>query len=174
MGVLNSAIATPLSRKVIRNLTRTVRQKINTDQTLYFPVIHFIEWFLPMFDNDFSLEILSISTMGNCHGKSYPSEHKICLRQDVYERACVDVGRDRFTIAHEIGHYFIHTPDKIQYARMESYTQIPSYMQPEWQANTFAAELLVPHDLILGMDCSTIARECAVSYQVAKIQQSKF
>lgn len=173
MEINNSVIANPMSRKNLRDLAYLIRCKISKDKDLYFPVIHFVEWFLPLFDKDFVLEILSKTEMGSCHGKSYPSKHKICLRHDVYERACDDIGRDRFTVAHEIGHYFIHKPCNVQYARMDTKQVTPKYMNPEWQANTFAAELLVPHNLIKGMNCSDIASSCAVSYQVAKIQKSK-
>ena len=167
-------IANPISRDEIRKFTQLLRRKAGAEKSLYFPVMQFLEWFMPQIDKDFSLEILPSSEMGNCHGKTYPIDHKIFLREDVYERACNDVGRDRFTVSHEIGHYLMHKPNNVQYARMENPKIIPAYMNPEWQANTFAGELLVPHHLIAKMDCSTIVEKCAVSYQVAQIQKSQF
>lgn len=32
----------------------------------------------------------------------------IRVRSDVYERACENHGRDRFALAHELGHYSLH------------------------------------------------------------------
>src|SRR5690606_38966265 len=59
--------------------------------------------------------------------------------------------RRRFTIAHEIGHYCLHLSDskrgfvdtKTTMSRSESYWDIY-----ESQANSFAAELLMPKQLI--------------------------
>lgn len=48
--------------------------------------------------------------------------------------------RDRFTIAHELGHYFLHSKQgasHIAAARLES-------DRPEWEANWFAAAFLMP------------------------------
>lgn len=50
--------------------------------------------------------------------------------------------RDYFTIAHELGHYFLHWEDdgeETVFSRGES-------NETEWQANWFAAELLMPED----------------------------
>lgn len=49
--------------------------------------------------------------------------------------------RDNFTIAHELGHFFLHfrAPGGATFARQGSNRQ-------EWEANWFAAELLMPED----------------------------
>lgn len=51
------------------------------------------------------------------------------------------VARDNFTIAHELGHYFLHrvdeTSDVLRFTRRGSNRR-------EWEANWFAAELLMP------------------------------
>ena len=50
--------------------------------------------------------------------------------------------RDRFTTAHEIGHYFLHSNQGEQpiIAMRQGSTRI------EWEANWFAAQLLMPRD----------------------------
>ncbi len=50
--------------------------------------------------------------------------------------------RDRFTIAHELGHYFLHSSqgEKPIVAYRQGSTRI------EWEANWFAAALLMPED----------------------------
>lgn len=52
--------------------------------------------------------------------------------------------------------------------------EIPFYINPEWQANTFAAELLVPMDLVKNMSANDIVKNCKVSWQCAKIQVENF
>ena len=169
----SSAMAVPMSRKDLRAITWHLRCRLGLNKELYFPIIHFLELILPKIDPDFSLEILTKKEMGDCHGKSCPEEHKIYLRDDVYDGVCIDNGRDRFTVAHEAGHYLLHGAGKVKYARMNSGIIIPAYMNPEWQANTFAAELLAPPHLIKNMDYIDIACECKVSYTVARIQKSQ-
>lgn len=95
-----------------------------------------------------------------------PVNNLMMIDEEVYLRACNGVARDRFTIAHEIGHYFL--VDKVMYTR-KSDEKIPAYCDPEWQANAFASELLIPSRKILHMPVSSIVRECKVSYQAAEI-----
>ena len=52
--------------------------------------------------------------------------------------------RDRFTIAHELGHYFLHSKQgstQIAAARLDS-------DRPEWEANWFAAAFLMPESKV--------------------------
>lgn len=63
------------------------------------------------------------------------------------------VQRQRFTIAHEIGHYILHASEKIHYDTKDDLEQV--YFRAdsisgadEIQANQFAAELLMPKELV--------------------------
>lgn len=63
--------------------------------------------------------------------------------------------RQRFTIAHEIGHLKLHKSGFfVDRAYRASRTDLPSDAAEERQANWFAAELLMPENMI-----STVARE---------------
>lgn len=53
---------------------------------------------------------------------------------------------------------------------MEAGEKVPTYKDPEWQANTLAAELLMPIHLIKGKAIQEIAYKCEVSYTAAAIQ----
>ena len=46
--------------------------------------------------------------MGDKHGETFPDEHIIRIREDVYLGAVNGCGRDGMTIAHEVGHLFLH------------------------------------------------------------------
>ena len=46
-------------------------------------------------------------------------------------------------------------------------------MDPEWQANTFAAELMAPYKLIRGLSVEEIMEKCGMSFTAASIQYKK-
>ena len=154
---MTSQIAQPLSRKEIREIARDLRKALDLENEPYFPIMPFVEGILPRIDPKFELEILSKDEMHDFHGLTFPDRHQILLREDVYERACDGKGRDRFTVAHEVGHYILHIPSKIVLAKLEQGTAIPNFMDPEWQADAFAGELLMPAHLMKGVSPVIIA-----------------
>lgn len=101
-----------------------------------------------------------------------PTENIMYIREDVYEAACKDDGRHRFTLAHEVGHYFLHSEGVILRRSVQEF-EIMAYLNPEWQANTFAGALLIPNNLIGNMSIPQIAYECGTSYQAAEIAYKK-
>lgn len=70
-----------------------------------------------------------------------PQDSLIILREDVYEGAHEGNGRDRMTVAHEIGHLLMHK--NIAFARAER-VEIRAFESSEWQAKCFSGELLSP------------------------------
>lgn len=148
---MSSYVAEPISRKKIRVITNIVRDTFDLKDERYFPVVEFLEMGLSEIDDDFNYEIESFQKMGGRHGVTYPEKSLIVLREDVYENAVEGVPRDRFTIAHEIGHYLMHRPEKIAFARKNSEEKLAAYLDPEWQANTFAGELLAPPHIIKNL-----------------------
>lgn len=59
-------------------------------------------------------------------------------------------GRKRFVIAHELGHYFLHTKETLQICAgiSEAFDKHSIISNSEKQANEFAAELLAPLDIV--------------------------
>lgn len=164
---MKSFVAAPLSRNDIREIVKVIRESFGLQDKKRFPVVEFLEHGLLQLDENFVLEIKETHEMTE-YGVAYPKEGRIELRQDVYDRACDGVPRDRFTIAHEIGHYIMHRPERIGLARSNEKPQ--PFRDPEWQANTFAGELLVPSYLIRGMAERQIVEQFGVSWDVARIQ----
>ena len=76
-------------------------------------------------------------------------------------------------MAHELFHLLQHEKSNISYARTEN-GNIPLYRDPEWQAEAFGGELLVPHHLIHGMEVEDIIKKCGVSSKAAKCQLEKY
>ena len=79
----------------------------------------------------------------------------------VFERACNGYGRDRLTMAHELGHLLLHRVESITLAREDG--DISPYKDPEWQANAFAGELLAPYEYIKDMSIIDIASHYGIT-----------
>jgi len=80
--------------------------------------------------------------------------------------------RDRFTIAHELGHYFLHAKQgKVPGVAFRSL----KYQRQEWEANWFAASLLMPAEEFMQAyererDPSVLASAFGVSVAAARVR----
>lgn len=164
---MNKVSVVPLSKAAIREIVKRFRKMFGLEDVLYFPVVQFIEWCLPELDMNY--EIVPVNELENAYGITHTGKGVMKIREDVYHGAISGNHRDRFTLCHELGHFLLHTPDRVSFARGE----VPAYMDPEWQANTFAAELMAPYNLIRCMSVDEIVSECGMSYTAAQIQYNK-
>lgn len=163
---MSYTIAPAMSRAKIENFTRDIREACQCTSS-YFDIVRFMEYVIPTIDETFNYEYVDENALPkNTYAYYDPENNKISVSTAVYERAVNDIGRDRFTIAHEIGHYFLHR-DGCSYARGEF--DVPKYRDPEWQANTFASSLLIPKETTRFMTPDEIQERCKVSYQAAEI-----
>ena len=158
--------AEPLSRKNIQDIAMQLRKMLGFEKDPFFPIVHFIEWVMANPDVGMDFEILTEEEMNDTYGMMNTGSNVMRIREDVYNRAVQGNPRDRFTLCHELGHYLLHQPECISYAR----GSIPAYRNPEWQANTFAAELMAPYDLVKNMDVDEIMEKCGMSKTAATIQ----
>lgn len=168
--MMTDFVARPKSRLEIRESANLLRRVFELQDDENLPITHLFENGLSIIDPQYNYEIAGINEMPNQVGLAQPSENKIIIREDAYEGAIAGIGQHRFTIAHEIGHYFLHREGVVSLARTSGNILIPAYKQPEWQANTFAAELLAPPHIIKGMSPEEVRDRCGVSLQVAHIQ----
>lgn len=167
---MSNITATPKSRNEIMNYASIIR-KISGISSGYFDVVKFIE-----FDayNIFGIDYEIVSDTdrrleSNEFAKFVPSENKIYLRESVYNRATDNIGQDRFTLAHELGHALFHKKQALS----RSVCKPPTYMDPEWQANEFASHVLCPLSEIVDLGTYDIMETYGVSKQVANIQLKK-
>lgn len=161
----------PLSREDIRKLANKIRRLFGTNSR--FDIIKFIDLILPQIDPAFEyLEIVDDDELPDCYAKAFPSQHRIVVRNSVYEGAANGNVRDRFTLSHELGHYILHGLGNVSYARNTS-EPIQAFRNPEWQANTFAGELLVPANVAINSSIPEISQLCGVSIAVARIQKEQ-
>lgn len=167
---MNNYKANAISRREIQCYIRELKKRAGLEDVLYFPVLPFLENILPILIPDFQFEVLPEEEMGNKHGETYPSKNLIRIREDVYLGAADGHGRDRLTIAHEIGHLFMHENDSIALCRLAPNEKLKPYEDPEWQANAFGGELLASSYLIRGKSIQEVSEQCGVSWDAAEIQ----
>lgn len=160
----------PVSRQTIWEFVKTLKRALAVENDLFFDIVYFLEYVMPIIFPDFVLEICPQEEMGNLHGETIPSEHKIRIREDVYIGACNGKGRDRLTVAHEIGHYFMHDEKSIVYCKLGTNEKLPNYRDSDWQADVFGGELLAPSYLIYNMSAEEIKNKCGVSAACANRQ----
>lgn len=170
--MVNVQIAKPRSAQKIINIVSHIRESIGLENELYFPVVRFAEVIMQQVDNTYRFIVLEKNEMPDKYAYYDPMNNSMVVRSDVYELACNGNGRHRFTIAHELGHYFLHKED-VKLARVSGGYVLKIYQNPEWQANTFASELLMPKKLIRGLNVEEIQEKCCTSGQAAEIALNK-
>lgn len=154
----------------IRKFVYQIRKKASLDKQLYFPIVEYMENALGTIDNDFTLDVCPDNELPGILAEACPELHTIKVRQTVYDGACLGHYWHRMTLAHELGHYFYHSSSNVYFAKVAPGERIPISRDPETQADIFAAELLMPLQLIRNMNYRDIAMKCGVSYRSAKIR----
>lgn len=159
------------SRNEIRKLAFTLRKYLGKENDKYFPIVESLDVLSEIFDK-FSYEIIEDDEIkyDNTHAYTEVLTGHICIKQSVYDGACNGNGRDRMTIAHEIGHFLMHSLYKLKLERNFSDNIVKSYRNPEWQAKCFAGELLIPAHLMKGYSVKEIMKDCGVSRSAAEYQ----
>ncbi len=117
----------------------------------------------------FTLVVAERVEMGTAEGYTYPDGSCIVLREDVYRGAWRGGRRDRFTAAHEFGHWVLHTNQPL--ARAMSSEKIAAYRLSEPQANRFASEMLMPRRFFSSDDTEAIVMDRhEVSFHAASVR----
>lgn len=130
----------------VEEVAGSLRRRMGLDEEAHLPVIEIIELVLDQRLGLLNLEVGDHVEMGGAEGLTCPNGKFIMLRQDVYEGAWRGENRHRFTTAHELGHWTMHTNISMQRARQGDGT--PVYKLAEPQANQFAGALLMPKKFI--------------------------
>lgn len=163
--------AAPLSRDDICEVANRLRAALGFSERPALPIVKVLEYGLPQLIDGFNYEIVADDELPGREAETYPAGCEIVLSQSTYRKACRGDHHSRFTLAHEMGHLFLHTPRTISLAHGEDSLASPrTYEKPGWQADAFAAELLAPVSLIREMGVDEISRLFIVSRIVAERQ----
>lgn len=167
---MSNYMVEPKSHDDLRNLALQFRKLLHLEDELYFLIVELLDVMTEIFD-DFNYEVVEDNVFSeNVHTDTDIKTGLIRIKESVYEGACNGEGRDRMTIAHEIGHYFTICVCGFKLTRNFSEKRIPVFQDPEWQAKCFAGELMVAAHLVKGMNEYEIAKRCGVSCDAAHVQ----
>lgn len=142
--------AVPRSIDTIRSMALQVRDALGYRQVAQINTTEMLEFALPRILPGFIYDVKTMAKMGENEGLASPDRDYIAIREDVWEGARRGRGRDAFTLAHELGHVILHQSENLMQRRGRGEPAI--FCQPEWQADTFAAELLMDFRKIKATD----------------------
>ncbi len=158
------------SRKDMRLIAEGFRRLFDIENEVWVPIVKLLDAMRLVFDI-FNYEIVPDDTFPpNIHAETDIRTGHIQIKESVFERACAGEGRDRMTIAHEIGHFITLCFFGFKLQRNMSKKPNKPYNDPEWQAKCFAGELMVSVRLTEGMSPAEIAKACGVSVDAAIYQ----
>ncbi len=160
----------PRSTLDIRRHAIHVRNVLGLDPAIgFFPMADFIE---SLFEYGINYDVVDQGELPQGVEACCVPEHRIImLTQDTYDQACRDTPRARFTVIHELGHLALSHARAFHREQRES-SEIKAYEDSEWQANTFAAEFLMPADDVVHCRLGHPA-ELMMRYQVSEPAAAK-
>lgn len=160
------------SRKDLRNLAMILRKHLGLENRLWVPIVELLDVLAEILEG-FSYEIVPDHAMSpGTHAETDIRTGHITIKESVYERACNGEGRDRMTIAHEIGHFFTLCFCGFKLQRNFKRQEVKPFNDPEWQAKCFAGEFMVARHLTEDMSVSQIVETCGVSIDAADYQHN--
>ncbi len=161
--------AIPRSKDDIRELAVFIRKILGISSYKPFPVMYFMERIILVLHDDFVLDIVPDHYLRRELAKTYPEKHIVMVRQSVYDKACAGDGFSLLVIAHELGHYLMHTNQDICFAKSISRERMPKEYNVEWQAEIFAYELMMPFEHVKKLKTAkAVSRQFGVNAQIAK------
>lgn len=152
---MSKIMVEPHSRKDIENYAAKIKDLLGMKNTLYVPIIRVAELIIPRIDSSFNCYPVYNEEMPQKYAEYRPKTNELVVRQDVYDAVCKDDTRHRFTIAHELGHYFLH--DDVSFSRCQDDVEIPKYRDPEWQQVLFFAKLVEFQKLLFKIIFNIVA-----------------
>jgi len=144
------------SERQIEGLASMVRRELATELNLQpggrIAMQPVLEFFLDSMVDGAFYEIGNDVDMNGAEGCTDWHQPKITISASTYAKLKKGDARARMTVAHEIGHLLMHTQRPVFHYRTRSRD---CHVDPEWQANYFAAALLMPRNTFTK--CRTVS-----------------
>lgn len=151
-----------LSVAKITSIADRLRKRYKISVAEPFPILAFL--FELHYKGLLTIQILpdSDSLFNSSEVAKYsPIDNFIYIKEKVIRELSNKNYHANFTLAHELFHYLEYAVFKYQFEEAEN---VLAFEDPEWQANEFAAELLIPTDAIKNQeDLSALANKYQVS-----------
>jgi uncharacterized protein DUF955 len=154
--------------KGIASSAKHLRETLNISLKEALPIFDVLEFriadffkefrFVVDLDHNFDPSVLAMT-------RQDPPE--IIVRESVYQHAAVGSEPARVVLAHELGHFWLGHGGNVARGVAPSL----EHSQLEWQADEFAAELLMPGNIAKQMTADHIAKQFAVPLKTAKIRR---
>lgn len=135
----------------------------------YLDIVKVLEHKMPEAFNGFRYEIVEPYELPDREAEMNPCDFCIRIQEPIYRKAMNGDGHCRFTLAHELGHFFLHRTQTLAFGRKAINGNIPTWRNSEWQADTFARNFLAPYSMTRGMCAQEIEALFGVSRSVANI-----
>ncbi|HAU0830367.1 TPA: ImmA/IrrE family metallo-endopeptidase [Legionella pneumophila] len=160
----------PRSIETICSTANQIRSLLHPNTSRFVDIVRVLDIILPSLIPEFEFEICTFDELGSDHGRTYPDQLRIQIREDIYEGAICEHGRDRFTLAHELGHLVLHQDVPFAHNTTSS-LNMKIYENSEWQADIFASTFLMPDEIIKNCaNVDEIAQKCKVSISAARVR----
>ncbi len=174
---MENNIAKPVSVSYIRSVTTIIRKLLNISNDEYVDTTRTLDSLCSTLEN-FGFNYLTVPDCSPLfeedeEAKTDIATGTIYIKESVFieashKRYC----RAHFTIAHEIGHFVLHRAlGLISFARTSSPRK--PFEDPEWQADTFASELLMPYEECQNLSPKEIRRKYHVTLLAATTRYNK-
>lgn len=164
----------PKRRVEIENYANAWRDALGVEHSCQAPdMLALLENELPRLFTDFALIVKDDQAMDGAEGYTeFEPTPRIVLSNSSYESAGNQLGRGRWTAAHELGHLVLHKSAVPFERALGEYTkvkQLAIFESAEWQANAFAAGFLMPEHLVRDyVNPCEVASFFSVSRQAAE------
>lgn len=166
-------VVSPRSYVNLRDVAKQIRKmarKADYINDMCLDVVGFYGYLAGEIPDSFRFHVAEASELpDSSHEGLTKPNGEILIREDVFDGACDGNGRDRFTMVHELEHWFMH---RKSFGFARSSQTVPSYKCPEWQANTAASFTLMPTGAVRRSNANPIALAelCEVSPRAAEVR----
>lgn len=156
-----------LSDDEIEREANRLRESLGLHEGPIFNIVLLLETKMPSLIRGFRMEIFT-RDQKHIEAFSRTLPPRLYLRKDIHSLALRDDPRTRFTVAHELGHLWLHA----RHARLHRGGDVPSSMlqlrKQEEEARRFAAAFLMPSELASQFsDPALLSEYCNVTVDVA-------
>lgn len=169
----------PLSTKNIREIVGKIRRIFGLKNTCAVNITQLYDILSIIEFSSFSFSYCIVPDDSKLLGKreearTIVNTGEIFIKQWVWNDACIKKRcRAIFTLAHELGHFFLAALFGLPLSRVNDDTKVRPFEDPEWQANTFASEFLMPFEECIDKTPDEISETYNVSKKCAETRKAK-